>query len=96
MAKLSQMQSSGGLSSGRDFGEMNGGPIDDKYNLEQNTDEIRKKMLANKDEDDTPQDGFLKVYDENKNEQKLDDAGKPLTKDQVKFREENEEQDLGL
>ena len=96
MAKLSQMQSSGGLSSGRDFGEMNGGPIDDKYNLEQNTDEIIKKMLANKDEDDTPQDGFLKVYDENKNEQKLDDAGKPLTKDQVKFREEHEEQDLGL
>jgi len=40
---------------------MNGGPIDDKYNLEQNTDEIRKKMLANKDEDDTPQDGVLKV-----------------------------------
>jgi hypothetical protein len=45
---------------------MNGGPIDDKYNLEQNTDEIRKKMLANKDDDDTA-DGFLKVYDEKKN-----------------------------
>ena len=95
LARLSQMQSSGGLSTGRDFGDMNGGPIDDKYNLEQNTDEIRKKMLANQDEDDT-QDGFLKVYDENKNAQALEGEAEPLTKDQVKFRQAGEEPDLNL
>jgi len=74
---------------------MNGGPIDDKYNLEQNTDEIKKKMLANKDEDDTA-DGFLKVYDEKLNQQDLDGEAKPLTKDEVKFRQENEDPDMAL
>ena len=71
LEKLNQMQSSGGMGQVRDFGDLNG-RIDDKYNLEQNTDEIKKKMMEQKDDEDDKQDGFLKVYDEKKNAQNLD------------------------
>ncbi len=59
---------------------MNGGAIKDEYNLDQATDSIKDKILADNDEDDVDQNqgDFLKIYQKDENGQReAPDEGAP-------------------
>jgi hypothetical protein len=65
----------------------------DKYGLEQDTNALKNKMFANNDEDDIEGGGnnFLKIAKGTGNIDALKEE-KPLTADQVKFKDEAEDQ----
>jgi hypothetical protein len=47
---------------GKSFNLGQNGKLDDKYNLEEDTNALTEKLFANNDEDDvTPQNEFLKI-----------------------------------
>lgn len=60
--------------------------LQDKYNLEQDTNALKEKMFAKDDEDDVGND-FLKIAKGTGDTSALQEE-KPLTADQVKFKSE--------
>lgn len=66
MKSLQDMSSIATGSSQRSLDMRGSSALDDHYNLEQDTTELKKKMMTDQDEDDTPQNSFLNVFDANK------------------------------
>jgi hypothetical protein len=95
MAKLQEMGGTEGFGAQSMSRSLNMDPSDqlvDKYNLEEDTNALKEKLFANNDEDDvTAQNDFLKIAKGPGDMESLKEE-KPLTADQVKFKEEAEEQ----
>ena len=70
---------------------MDGGKgIEDEYNFAEDTEKLKQQMFAENDEDDVEHSGsqsFLKVYKEGEAEELQ--VEKPLTKDDVKFTDDS-------
>ena len=65
--------------------------IDDKYGYSEDTEKLKQKMFAQDDEDDVEGSGFLNVYKEGDDSEVQTE--KKLTKEQIKFKEVNDEID---